>query len=183
LYGWLSLLFLSGGQVVFSIAIALEVVLDVCLVFLYLPAEQQSILPVGEGIQYLVPPEECSAQCYAAPAGGIPQGKSQCKCLQVGFPGLLAVFALVSHRPGGLSERASALLAEVPLLAPDEAVAMDMVAGTMRATGCSLIDLWVLIEGYWRLLNKFHDQLEILLCKIPEHFRHCLKIAGFLFVA
>jgi hypothetical protein len=92
------------------------------------------------------------------------------------------MFALVPHRPGGLPERASALLAEVPLLATlGKAVAMDMVAGTMRAAGCSPIDLWVLVEGCWQLLNKFHDQLEILLCKIPEHFRHCLKRAGFLF--
>jgi hypothetical protein len=57
-----------------------------------------------------------------------------------------------------------------------------MVAGTMRAAGCSPIDLWALVEGCWRLLNEGNDPLEILFWKISEYFHQCFKADGFLVV-
>jgi hypothetical protein len=77
-----------------------------------------------------------------------------------------------------------AIIADVPLFAAiGKAVAMYMVAVAMRAYRCSLIDLGVPVAGLGRLFNKLYDPLKILLCKIPAHFRHCLKVARFLFIA
>ncbi|MCH3916519.1 MAG: hypothetical protein LKE40_03425 [Spirochaetia bacterium] len=109
-----------------------------------------------------MPPEERGAQRYAALACGLPQGKPQGECLQVGLPGFLAVLALVSHRTGGRPERTPAIPAEIPLLAPDEAVATDMDTGAVGTTRHVLGTVPMLVGSIRCQFGQCNDPLAVL---------------------